>query len=647
MRDELLQYYEKELRYIRRLAGEFAQRYPGVAGQLLLEPDKCEDPHVERLIEAFALLTARVQLKLDDEFSEITSALLETLYPQHLAPLPSATVVQLTADPGRAEATTALRIPSHTVMFARPVGGVRCRFRTCYPVDLWPVELTGASVVPLDRNTPGCPPQARAALRLELRALGGQSLPALAPGCLRFHLTGEGSLPYDLYELLLRDPLGLLVRPAAPPGGGAAARRPSVFLAPDNLRPVGFERDEGLVDAGPGRLGCRLVQEYFCFPEKFLFVDVAGLTREVLAACGNTVEILVLLDHHPLDMAATVGPVNFKLGCTPAVNLFPMQAEPVALTHTTAEHQVIPDSHQPLGYEVHSIQSVETVTPGSGVVRAYRPFHALRHGDRADEEPAFYLASRRPSTRKDDEGSEVFLTLVDRDRHPLREPPGETLIVRALCTNRDVPARLPLGEERGDFQIEGQPGVARIRSLRSKPTPALRLPARREGLWRLVSLLQLNHLSLVGGTESLEGRPGMQDPGALRELLAQLDGVDSAATRQRIAGLVGLRARHVLRLVDVEASSLGTPVAARPGGSAAAPVAARAGRIFARGLEVTLELDESKYAGSGAFLFAAVLERFLGLYTTINSFTQTVVLGRQREGVLKRWPPRAGEVPLL
>ncbi len=648
MRDELLQYYERELRYIRRLAGEFAQRYPGVAGQLLLEPDKCEDPHVERLIEACALLTARVQLKLDDELSEITTALLETLFPQLLAPVPSITLVQLTADAGRAEATTALRIPRHTLMHARPVAGVRCRFRTCYPVDLWPLELTAAAIVPLDRNLPGCPPAARGALRLELRTLGAQTFQALSPGSLRLHLTGEGSLPYELHDLLLRDPLGLMVRPVDAAGGAGGRRRTGVVLGPDNVRPVGFGRDEGLVDAGPARLGCRIVQEYFCFPEKFLFVDLAGLTPDALAGCGRALELLVLLDHHPLDLAASVGPDNFKLGCTPAVNLFPQQAEPIALTHTTAEHQVVADAHQPLAYEVHTVQRVETVAPGSGAARVYRAFHALRHGDPAAAEPAFWLAGRRASTRKDDDGSEIFLTLVDRDRQPLGRPPGETLIVHALCSNRDLPSRLPLGEERGDFQVEGQPGVARIRSLRNKPTPALRLAAKREGLWRLVSLLQLNYLSLAGETQAPDGKPGMQDAVALRELLSQLDRADTAATRQRISGLVGVQVRHVLRLIDAAGDAQGMAGApAAPAAQAGAPAAARGARVFARGLEVTLELDESKYAGSSVLLFAMVLERLLGSYATINSFTQTVALGRQQEGVLKRWPPRAGEVSLL
>jgi type VI secretion system protein ImpG len=220
--------------------------------------------------------------------------------------------------------------------------------------------------------------------------------------------------------------------------------------------------------------------------------------------------------------------------------------------------------------------------------------------------------------------------LVDRNGRPLQELPSETLLVRAVCSNRDVPAGLLMGDERGDFQIEGQPGVTRVRALR-KPTPSLRLPLQREGHWRLVSLLQLNHLSLPGlamADAAAEGDapPAVTpaaDPVALRELLSLLDFVNSEATRKRIAGLVGVRAQRALRRV-----------------------ATGGGRLFVRGLEVTLEFDETRYAGSSAFLFASVLERFFGLYTTVNSFTQTVAVGRQQEGVMKRWPPRAGQITL-
>jgi len=642
MRDQLLHHYERELRFIRRLAADFTERYPAIAGQLLLEPDKCEDPHVERLIEAFAILAARVQVRLDDEFSEITSAFLGALYPQLLAPVPSFTIVQFFPDASRTEATSGIRIPRHALLHTRPVGGVRCKFRTCSAVTLWPIQVTGVDVLPLDRGQPGCPPETAGALRIRLQTLGAQTFADLPLDALRFFLDGSGAVAHELYELLLRAPRGVLARPAAAAGAArGSARRgpaPGVCLPPERIRPAGFAPEDGLLDGtGASQLGYRLLQEYFCFPDKYLFVEIDGLSGGALAGCGKELELLVLLDHVPLELGTKLGPENVKLGCVPAANLFPHQAEPIRLTHAAPEYQIVPDAHAGHAYEVYAVQEVESVEPGTGAVRAYRPFFSLRHGDPREGEPAFWHAGRRPSPHKDDAGTEVFLTLVDRDARLLEELPSETLIVRALCSNRDLPPRLPLGDERGDFQIEGQPGVTHVRCLR-KPTPPLRPDEQREGHWRLVSLLQLNHLSLLGKGAAAGGKGGgagmgggarvgggeAEDPVAFRELLSLLDFTGSAANKLRISGLTGLRTNRVLRRVTVDGS-----------------------RVFARGLEITLEFDETKYAGSGAFLFASLLERFLGLYTTINSFTQVVAIGRQREEVLKRWPPRAGQITLV
>jgi type VI secretion system protein ImpG len=579
-------------------------------------------------------------MRLDDEFPEITGAFLGLLYPHYLAPIPACTIARFVPDPDRVEATSGMEILRHSLLYTPPTGGVRCRFRTCYDLTLWPVEVTGLDVIPLDQGEPACPPDAHAAVRIQLGTLGSRPFGELSLENVRFFLDGDSSLTHQLYELLFRDSLGLVVRPGesgARNGVRSRAKRENaVYLSPAHLRPVGFDRDEGLLAYdGASQLGYRLLQEYFCFPEKFLFAEVSGLPPAPLTTAGRDLEILVLLDEFPLDLEAKLGPENLKLGCTPAVNIFPHQAEPLRLSHTQAEYQVLPDSHAPAAYEVLAIQSVETVEPATGAVTTYRPFYSLSHGDPEGEEVAFWQASRRASLRKDDPGTEVFLCLVDRSNLPVRSLPGETLIVQTLCSNRDLPPELPLGEGRGTLQIEGRPGVARVESLR-KPTAPLRTSLQEESHWRLISLLSLNHLSLVGEGEVASGKAGAggtgtvggsrtrSGPQAFRELLALLDFADSAATRQRIAGLVDVRARRVLRRVTADGN-----------------------RIFSRGLEVELEFDESKYAGSGVFLFASVLEHFLGLYTSINSFTQTVARVRQREGVLKRWPPRAGEIQLV
>lgn len=620
MRDQLLHYYERELRFIRRELTDFAERYPAVAGQLLIEPDKCEDPHVERLIESFAMLTARVQMRLDDDFPEITAAFLSLLAPHYLAPVPSSTIVQLHADADRAEATTGMPIPRHSQLHTPPVGGVRCRFRTAYPVTLWPIRVAGVDVIPLDRGDATIPPKAVAAVRIRLEALGSQPFSALPLQKLRFFFDGNATVAHQLYELFFRRPLGLVVRGGRTNTDASRVGPGSVFLGPQHIRPVGFAPDEGLLEyGGSGHLGHRLLQEYFCFPDKFLFADLTGLDRAALAGAERELEILLLLDKLPLELEGQLGPENLKLGCTPAVNLFSHQADPLLLEHTRSEYRIVPASNAPQGYEVHSIRSVETVDPAHGKSREFRPFFELRHGDPRAGEEAFWQCSRRPSGVKGDAGTDLFLTLVTAGGEDLHEMPGDTLIVKTLCSNRDLPEKLPLGSDGGAFKIEGQPGVARIQTLR-KPTASLRLPAGSGTLWRLISLLSLNHMSLL----ETRTRDGQDGPVAFREMLSLLDFADTAVTRQRIAGLVGLQWRGVLRQVTVPE-----------------------GRLLTRGLEVTLDFDESRYAGSGVFLFAAVLERFLAHYTSLNSFTQTVATVRQRGEVLKVWEPRAGETPLV
>lgn len=620
MRDQLLHYYERELRFIRRELGDFAERYPAVAGQLLIEPDKCEDPHVERLIEAFSMLSARVQMRLDDDFPEITSALLSLLQPHYLAPVPSSTIVQLQADADRSDATSGMLIPRHSQLHTPPVGGVRCRFRTCYPVTLWPIAVAGVDVISLDRGDPIMPPEAVAAVRIKLKTLGAQPFHSLPLERIRFFFDGNATVAHQLYELFFRNPLGLVFRGARKDTEATRVGAGAVYRRPEHIRPVGFDAGDGLLDyGGSGHLGHRLVQEYFCFPDKFLFADVGGLDASALAVADQELEILLLLDKLPLDLEGQVGRENLKLGCTPAVNLFAHQADPLLLEHTRNEYRVVPDYQAPHGYEVQSIRSVETVDPSQGKSRDFRPFFALRHGDPREGEEAFWQASRRPSGVKGDAGTELFLTLVGAGGEDLYEMPGDTLIVKTLCSNRDLPSQLPMGADGGSFKIEGQPGVARILTLR-KPTAVLRLPGGRDTMWRLISLLSLNHLSLL----ETRTRDGQDGPVAFREMLSLLDFADTAVTRQRIAGLVGLKWRGALRQVTVPE-----------------------GRLLTRGIEVTLEFDESRYIGSGVFLFASVLERFLAHYTSLNSFTQTVAVVRQRGEVLKRWAPRAGETPLV
>ncbi|HTS64428.1 MAG TPA: type VI secretion system baseplate subunit TssF [Candidatus Acidoferrales bacterium] len=608
MRDELLPYYERELKFIRQMAGEFAAKYPKVAGRLLLQPGTCEDPHVERLIEAFALIAGRVHHKLDDEFPEITEALLDVLYPHYLRPVPPQGIVQFQLDPSQS-APASTKVPVGLPIHTTPERGHVCSFRTCYPVTLWPLRVTGASVSPVNRfAAPGMPADAAAVIRIGIECLGGLRLEQLPLDSIRFYLNGESAAVHTLYEFLFLDALRVAVR-ALPAREGTA----QAILPAGSLQQVGFTTAEGILPySDRSFLGYRLLQEYFTFPEKFLFVDVKGFQRLPKAGFGTAFEILIYLKqpdqpHRLVALEQSVGIETFQLGCTPMVNLFERIAEPVRITQTKSEYLIIPDQHQQLATEVYSVDRVISANY-LDEIQTYEPFYSLRHGTPEEAHRHFWYAHRRPSFRKNDHGTDVYLSLVDLDFNPA-VPPVDMLSLRVTCTNRDQASRLSLSGEFGELQPEGA-ALLRARCLR-KPTPPLRPPMRRGLEWRLISHLSLNHLSIV--------EKGKQ---ALQEILRLYDFSDDSAIRKQIAGIAGVSSR-----------------------SSISRVVSPTGVTFCRGTDVTIEFDEEQYVGTGVFLLACVLQRFLGLYSAVNSFSR--VTARTRKGVIKQWPPLTGEQILL
>jgi type VI secretion system protein ImpG len=618
MSEALYPYYERELVFVRQLIQEFGQQYPAAAGRLMLEPGRSGDPHIERLIESFALLAARIHYKLDDEFPELTDALLNVLYPHYLAPVPSMGVVQFGVDAGRSPLPNGFVVNKGSYLHTRPVNNTPCRFRTCYPVTLWPVELTSARLIP-PPFPPGLspPPKTAAALTLQLECQAGMTFADLSLETLRFFLVGDNHLVSLLYELVFNHVIQVVIRPGEP----NATQSPLVLRPEQCLRQVGFERDEGLLPY-PDRtfLGYRLITELFAFPYKFHFVDLSGFKKVAQAGYGRKLEVVLFLNRTSTFLEQGINADTFRLGCTPIVNLFPQVAEPIHLNLARHEYKVIPDVAQPLGMEVYSVDAVTSTDPTTGTMTEYQPFYAFRHGYTQDSQQTFWYPSRRLPTREGDRGTDVYLNLVDLQLHP-RLPADSTLVVRTTCTNRALPGQLQRAGEDLYLELEGAAPLARISCPRSPTTP-LRPPLRRGAHWRAMSHLTLNHLSLAGGAEGRD---------ALQEILRLYDFSDAdanpqlaAITRHLIEGIVSVSSRRVM---------------GRTGAAAASG--------FARGVEVTVELDEQKYVGSGAFLFASVLERFLALYVSINSFSQLVARTSLAERDFKKWPPRAGELQLL
>jgi type VI secretion system protein ImpG len=631
MSEVLYPYYERELLFIRQLAQEFARQYPAAAGRLMLEPNRSVDPHVERLIESFALLSARIHHKIDDEFPELTDALLNILYPHYLAPVPSCAILAFVPDPDRAPLTDGFLLPRHSALHTHPVRNLPCKFRTAYPVTLWPVRVVDAHFHPPPFPAGLRPPRGTAAaLRIELECQGGLKFADLSLDTLRFYLNGQGAMVGALYELLFNSALQVTLQaPAQGTTPGPAGRRegpPSVTLDPEAcLHPVGFAEDEGLLPyPRQSFLGYRLLTEFFTFPEKFTFVDLSGLRHLRRPGFGDRAEVVIYFRETVESVEQGVDAQTFRLGCTPAVNLFEQTAEPIALTHTRYEYKVVPDVAHPGGMEIYSVDSVTGADPTRGHTE-YEPFYSFRHGMH-DGQQTFWYATRKRATQENDHGTDVYLSLVDLGFRPTL-PDEAALVVRTTCTNRDLPLLLQRAGEQLHLELEAAAPLARVQCVRTPTTP-LRPPQRRGAYWRLISHLSLNHLSLG---DVARGREALQELLRLYDVsVAESAHHLASVNRQLIEGITEVSSRRVV---------------GRVAPTGAGPTAPAGG--FCRGVEVSVEFDEEKYVGTGLYLFASVLERFLGLYASVNSFSQLVARVRQREGLLKRWPPRAGDQPLL
>jgi len=613
MSDELLPYYNRELAFVRRLGAEFAEMHPKIAGRLRLKADSAEDPHVERMIEAFAYLNARTRHKLEDDFPEITDALLGVLYPHYQAPIPSMAIVQLVLDRGQGDLTTGYTVPRDAGIETDPIEGEPCRFRTCYPATLWPIVLDAAELTgrPFTAPTTRYSPDSMAVLRLELRCFGKEmTFSQLEMESLRFFLKGQAQHVYSLYELIFNNVLAVAI-------ADSPHDRDPVVLGSDCIRTVGFERDEGMLPYGNrSLLGYRLLSEYFAFPEKFLFFDLAGLSPRALQKAGGKVEVFFYLDRSIADLEQNVSADTFQLGCTPIVNLFEQRAEPIELTHAASEYRVVPDVRRPLAHEVYSINRVTATSPNNEQIE-YQPFYSFKHAADSRRQKAFWYASRRPAVRAGgqvDYGTEVYLSVVAL-AFKKNAPAEWTINVETTCLNRDRPHRISFGEGHASLRLSKGGPLEQINCLSGRPTPTYRPALKHGAMWRLVSHLSLNHLSLADYEEGAD---------ALREILKLYDFTDSAETRMMIDGIESVRSRRVV----------GRPRGDTLGG-------------FCRGIELTVHFDEDCFAGSGVFLFAGVLERFLGLYCSINSFSRLIATTNKREGELRRWSPRAGETVLL
>lgn len=617
MDPRLIHRYASELRHLKDSADEFAREFPAHAGRLgIHRGGEVDDPWVERLLEGFAFLAARIQLKLDDEQPALIAHLLEALYPNFLAPVPAMMVVRLDVDPHNPNLARGPRLSRGSEIVSSAARGqdTHCEFRTAHEVQLWPLEIVqvrawaGGGDLPAGRRAAG-------AVAVRLRCGGGLQWRQLPIERLALHVSAPESFAYRLHEALTTAATGTLVR--TPRGGG-------VWRGADSVRPTGFAADEALLPESLRAFsGHRLLQELAAMPQRFLGLEIGELLPRVAAVAGDELEIVLPLSRFDPEFEALVDRESLSLHCTPAINLFHKSLDRVRLDDGRWEHLLVPDGTRPMDFEVHSVDTVTGFGSGRVARQTFRPLHAAAHGalpgaERRGEgegEGGYTLrreARRRPGTseRSAYEGEEVWITVVD-PRHAPYDPQLRHLAVTAWVTNRHLPMQLPPPSPGQAAWELASPGAVREVHVLTGPTrPVSRRPVGAAG-WQLVSHLSLNHLSLTGATPQ-------EAAAQLRTLLALYAPPNDPAWDRQVQGVLGLAVAPVVRRLP-----FGGPL------------------TFGSGLGIELELDDSAFQGTSAVLFASVLQRWLTRHAAINTFVELRLRTPDR-GRVHRWAPMAG-----
>lgn len=617
-----LELYNQELRHVREMGGEFAQAFPKIAGRLGMGGVEVEDPYVERLLEGFAFLAARVQLKQEAVFPAFTSHLLDMVYPHYGMPVPAMAIARFQPSAAANSLTNGYEIPRGARLRGRLPAGEQtaCEFTTAHALKLWPIDLesaryqTHAADLPFSGKVQGALP--KGVLRLKLKARGGLHFDKMAMNDLPFFLAGADDIASRLAELILGAATSVVISDPANPAA-------SVVLPASAIRPMGFEDDEALLPYQSRSFdGYRLLHEYFAFPQRFLFFRIDGLRDVVRNMKSDSLEIAVLFGRGDDALAALVDEQCFALFCTPVINMFPKRLDRIHVEAMQSEYHMVVDRRRPMDFEILRLQAVEGYGPDQQEETRFLPFYAS-YDEHRPASRAYFTTRREPRLASSTQlrtgrrsgylGSELFVSLVDADQAPFSERIVQ-LGGDVLVCNRDLPLLMPVGGD-SDFTLLDSAPVDAVVCLRGPSRP---IPAVTEGdiAWRLISHLSLNYLSLT----DLDGKAAAR---AVRDMLALYAERGDVSNRSQVECVERVSASPVTRRLP------------GPG-----PL------VFGRGVEIALTLNETVFAGGSPFLLGMVLERFFSRHATMNTFTEMVLLSATR-GELKRWAPQMGNKSAL
>lgn len=576
------QYYQDELAYLREMGEVFANAYPKLAPFLA---QKGQDPDVERLLEGFAFIAGKIHQKLDDQLPEVTHGLHALLWPHLLRPIPSLSILQMTPEPDNiSERKTIERGAEIT---STPVDGTNCRFRTCYDVDLTPFTMDKVQLEDMG---------AVSKLDISLLSTAGVSLKEMNVDSLRFFLYGDMQTSFMLYLYIFRYLKRVVIKLENESGVT------EVEIDPSSITKVGFALNEELVPYPDNAfIGYRLLQEYYSLPHKFLFFDVNNLGK--LPDISSVDRMTIQLEFsRKMDHQIRINDSSVLLYCTPVVNLFPMEADPIRLNHEKGEYLLRPSSEQVSHYEVYSIEDVTALVYGGRERTTYRPFVSFDNTINVDRENAHYYQHRiKPAVT---DGVDNYMSFITpKNQHNTYSQ--ATVSVSLTCSNRDLPKKLQVGEL--NQPSEAIPSNIKLSNI-FPPTPSTPAPIEKDLHWQLISNMSLNYLSLA-------------DVDTLKTILSTYN-FQACNNRQamrahelKMEGIIKVELKPKTKLFK------GVPI---------------------RGNEIRITAKSEKFSSEGdMYLFFTVLNEFLSLYATINSFNELLVNDVDK-GEIYRWKAKLG-----
>lgn len=607
MDNNILNHYSEELRYLSQLFEEFATAHPGIARDLHIGTQHSEDPHVSRMVQSFALISGQIKQLLNDNFSELPSALLDLLYPHYLAPIPSCAIAHFQPEKDLTNLKTVSAGRSIEVHFQQ--NSHVCYFTTVYDTDLLPIELSLAKLSAVSKETEHLfeKSDGRSVLKLTLQTYDkALNFNQLGFKKLRFFIKAPNVSAYQLYDLLFCHALELF--------GYADADNKQLFQVPSAncLKPVGFEKSETMLNyTARSSLGYSLLTEFFAFPEKFLFFDICFTESMAQSLSSNKINLYIMFNKREERLEPYVNKNYLSLHCSPMINLFKKNAEPILLDYAHSEYPIIPDLDSTKKIEVNQVLKASVVDNENNHYDC-RPFFSTNHYDSQSDLQYFWQLHRRASVL-DGEQNKAYISLLDLALKKTSSV-DSVLALQLLCTNGNLPKQNALNGSEVHLQFqEGAAPIEKI-SVTTNFTAKRQWPLKEESYWRLVSHLNLNQLSLYDNHAECE---------VLREVLHLYDFLDEDNSRQLINSIKNILTEKIL-LRD-------------PSGIL---------NTFVQGLKIKLIIALPAISGHSLFLFGSILDHLFALNCALNSFTQLEICDEQHK-VLHTWPARSGSKLIL